>query len=173
VTIAEVRAVAAKLHEIVAWADIYVGDFGKLALMELAVKDLCRSDADVVVAGMRCFIEECCEAEGGFRVSAMSKLFVVNRYLFDVPEFTPLNQRRFGAFAGVPVHGDLVNELWPWQVDARGEIRLIGFFRGYVGETYLALQEAVAFKRRYGLREKREPTRRLGIENTCDSELES
>ena len=107
------------------------------------------------MSGIRRFIEACRTTKEGFNVSAMSKLFVLNRYVFNVPEFTPLNQQRFGSFLGVPVLEGRVNELWPWQIDPAGELQLTGFFRGYAGESFVALEEAEAFQRLYGRRESR------------------
>ncbi len=150
----EPQDVTAALHEMPAWADVLAGDTGALASTEAAVRCIGGGDSDSVLSGIRRFIDERRETDDGFNVSAMSKLFVLNRYLFDVPEFVPLNQPGFGAFVGVPVHEGLVNELWPWEVDSLGELRLTGFFRGYCGETFLALEEADAFRSRYGPRNR-------------------
>ena len=46
-----------------------------------------------------------------------------------------------------------VNELWPWERGPGGELTLTGRFRGYVGETFLALEEMESFMRRFGLRD--------------------
>jgi hypothetical protein len=152
---ADPKAVAESLREMPAWAAVGVGDSEGLQAVEAAVEDLCGDidDVDDVVAGIRRFVEAERESEGGFGVSAMSKVYVVARYCFDVPEFVPANEPGFGAFVGVPVEGDRVNELWPWETDEGDDLHLTGFFRGYSGESYQAVPEVEAFERRYGPRE--------------------
>jgi hypothetical protein len=147
------QSIAAELDAMPAWADVSIGDSQALAAIELAIRHLSTDDEETILSAIRRYIEKRYEVDGRLNVSAMSKLFVLNRYIFNVPEFAPLNQPRFGAFIGIPAQDGLVNELWPWRIAADGELRLTGFFRGYTGETFQAMKEAEAFLSLYGLRQ--------------------
>lgn len=152
----ETEDITTALREMPAWADVIIGDTVALDAIERAIRRISGSDLDTLMSGIRCFVDECRRSEA-FDVSEMSKLFALNRYIFNVPEAAPLNQPRFGAFIGVPIRGDQVNELWPWQAGSDGELRLAGYFRGYTGETFLALEEADAFRGRFGPRRTEGP----------------
>ena len=86
----------------------------------------------------------------------MSKLFLLNRYLFKVPACYKLKDARFfGAWGKVPHHADEVNLLWPLATDLSGKCVLVAKFGGYLGATYLPLPEFDWFDDRFGRRDEK------------------
>ncbi|MEM9007833.1 MAG: hypothetical protein AAGE59_30515, partial [Cyanobacteria bacterium P01_F01_bin.86] len=80
------KIVTDKLHEMPAWADILIDDADNLFALALAVKHLCATSPEQNMRyGIQSFIQECHATNQGFNVSAMSKLFVLNRCFFDIP----------------------------------------------------------------------------------------
>ena len=145
--------VAVLLEALPPWSEVPAGDESGLRAIEEAVDPFAAFSADAVVSGVGEFVDGSRFSERGFDVAAMSKPFVVSRFVFAVPDRVPVATRQgFGSFAGVPVVGDSVDELWPWEL-AEGSLRLRGHFRVYVGETYLAVEEAQYFSATYGLRD--------------------
>jgi hypothetical protein len=86
-------------------------------------------------------------------ISAKSKIFVLNRYLFNVPKKVPLNQMTgFGGWAGVPVRNSNANWMWPLSTDIFGRIKVEGVFAGYYGSKYAAIEEFDYFNRTFSRR---------------------
>jgi hypothetical protein len=155
VTTSEADEVAGLLEEIPAWSEVTPGDEAGLRAVESAVVAVAGHSSTAIVDGVNTFTEREQAADGGFDVEAMSKPFVAVRYLFAVPARVPIGRPGFASFAGIPVKGDFVDDLWPWVLDADHIPRLTGYFQGYVGESYLAAEEAAYFARTYGIRELR------------------
>jgi hypothetical protein len=145
-------AVAALLEETPAWSDVPAGDTDALRKIEEACRRIADLGPEAAKDGIRRFVAAHSETPAGLDVAAMSKLYVLIRYIFAAPQDAPKGLPRFGSFQGVPETADTVDELWPWEPGPDGELGLTAFFRGYAGETYLAEQEADAFEDRYGLR---------------------
>lgn len=95
------------------------------------------------------------EATHRLDVAGMSKVFLLNRVVFAVPGLIRLGSIPFfGGWHGIPIHGGLVNVLWPFSVSDSGELRLTGAgFGGYTGEPYSAVDEFDHFNRRFGRRD--------------------
>ena len=88
-------------------------------------------------------------------IDGWSKLFIVNRYVCDVPEWVPLAQgSSFSGFMGFPIEDGRVGLLWPLGKSASGRIVLIGHTAGYLGPSFLAVDEFDAFLKSYGRRAK-------------------
>ena len=134
------------------WTDVKLDDDAGLVAVEHDVRGIVAGrKVTTVLAGMGRAVEQESEAAGP-SVGLMGTLYVLNRLLFDVPEWVPGGQPRFAAFTGIPQRDGEVGELWPWAPAGNGGLQLRGHFRGYVGEGYQALREAEAFQRRYGPR---------------------
>ena len=144
--------VARLLEEMPAWSDVTSGDEAGLRAVESAVVVLAGRSPTPIVGGISTFTQRA-QAGNGFDVAAMSKPFVTVRYLFAVPARVPIGRPRFASFTGIPVDGDFVDDLWPWELEPHQAPRLTGYFQGYVGETYLAAEEAAYFAHTYGIRE--------------------
>jgi hypothetical protein len=56
-------------------------------------------------------------ARGAYsQLDDLGVLFLLNRYIFNVPDASPRSEARFfGGWEGVPVTENEVNLLWPWQ----------------------------------------------------------
>jgi hypothetical protein len=89
-----------------------------------------------------------------YNIDCMSRLYILNRYIFNVPLKVDLNSPRFSCFAGIPLDASGINELWPLSYDAQGNLILTGKFIGYFGFEYLALQEFDYFNEKYAARRK-------------------
>jgi hypothetical protein len=145
-------AVADLLEEMPAWSEVATGDRPGLRQVEEAVHRVHRFGTEAVKDGLRRFVTVRARSPGGLDVADMSKLYVLIRYMYDAPQRAPKDKPRYGSFLGVPDTPDTVDELWPWDLGPDGQPHLTGFFQGYVGESYLALEEADAFEKSYGAR---------------------
>jgi hypothetical protein len=141
------------LDEMPAWSNVAFGNDSGLRAVESAVVVLAGRSPATIVDGINTFAQRAQATDRGFDVAAMSKPFVAVRYVFAVPARVPIGRPAFASFTGVPVEGHFVNDLWPWELGPSQIPRLTGYFRGYVGETYLAAEEATYFARTYKLRE--------------------
>lgn len=84
-------------------------------------------------------------------LEAASRLFVLNRYVFNVPEWIPQGSKGYGVWKGVPVQDGNINLMWPLSL-REGHIDLLGNYAGYWGPPYLGLDEFDDFTSRYGRR---------------------
>lgn len=83
----------------------------------------------------------------------LTRLFVLNAYLFNCPEKAPANAAFFPGWGGIPYDGEYVNPMWPLSYDAQGRIVLTGRFRGpYFGPSYAALRAFDCYREKYGRR---------------------
>jgi hypothetical protein len=148
--VTEETTFSALVAAMTSWADITVDDRRRLALVAADVEPFARFGEAQYLDGLERFLGS--HREDGLGVSDMGKLFVINRFVFAVPPRAPLDRPRFASFVGIPQHDGWVDELWPWEQDDSGRLSLTGVFRGYVGETYQALEEAQFFLTEYGFR---------------------
>lgn len=131
-----------------AWSDVTRGDDEGLRAVEARTREFVAGhELDDILAA-----ERAVEARDEYDVGSMSRLYVLNRLLFAVPEVVPSDAPGFAAFVGVPSDGETIGELWPWSLDDSGSLRLTGYFAGYVGEAYQASAEAESFRDRFGPR---------------------
>ena len=86
---------------------------------------------------------------GSYNVDSMSGLYVLNRYLFNVPDNAPLGNGTFGGWGGVPETDKGINWLWPLSIDADNHFDIIGTYHGYGGQPYLAVWEFDHFNEKY------------------------
>jgi hypothetical protein len=91
--------------------------------------------------------------KSGFQdIHAVSKLYVLNRYIFAVPDTeNPDGVRFFGGFRGEPENAGSMNMCWPLAVSGN-DISIVGICHGYNGDYYDALEEFDYFRARYGPR---------------------
>jgi hypothetical protein len=87
------------------------------------------------------------------RTDGMSKIYVLNRIIFNVPsDELKCHAVFFGGWIGVPVEGDKINMMWPIGKDDKCHLVIAGVFSGYAGEAYRPLAEFDHFKTTYGRR---------------------
>jgi hypothetical protein len=147
-----VKEVEALIKGIPAWSKLSPSDEKGRRKVMAAMKKLSQYDLNVLRKAMENFIAKKRQSRGGYDVDDMSRLFILNRYLFNVPDKVPIGAPHFGAFAGVPSDAHSVNDLWPLSFDASGKLILSGNFAGYFGDDYLALEEFDHFAKKYGAR---------------------
>jgi hypothetical protein len=138
-----------------AWSDLAPDDEAGRREILASLDSLARYDLATLRAAVSRYVEER-HARNAYDVAAMSRLYVLDRYLFAVPPRRPLGERRFAAFAGIPHDETTVDEWWPLSRSDAGHWTLTGRFRGYTGEDYQALEEFDYFNERFG-RRKEEP----------------
>jgi hypothetical protein len=108
-------------------------------------------ESSVIRAGMERFVARHI-SQKTYDIASMSKLFVLNRFLFAVPEKVKVAAPFFGGFEGVPYNQSVMNVMWPLSFSDGGHIRLSGRYSGYSGDNYLAVQEFDFFLKKYGRR---------------------
>jgi hypothetical protein len=87
-----------------------------------------------------------------YNVYSMGRLFVLNRYLFKVPDQDTTARKEFGGFLGPTISSKGINWLWPFSIDSTGKLELTGQAYGYMGDVYLAIDEFDYFNERFGPR---------------------
>jgi hypothetical protein len=92
----------------------------------------------------------------------MSPIFLLNRYLFNVPSELRSYKRYYWGVTGVPVKEGKVNWLWPFIQEKNGDIILKGFPIAFRGSEYFAIEEFDFFNKTFGPRKQLK--RAVGIE---------
>jgi len=93
-----------------------------------------------------------------------TKLFLLNKYLFNLPDSIRRDNPHYIAFVaggyvqslsgqpGNPQPSDELNGRWPWSADETGVWRLTGTFRGAAGPPYDSVAAFQYFREHYGVR---------------------
>jgi hypothetical protein len=139
-----------------AWSELQPGDAVTQRRIMACLTALRGYDLAVLGAAIGTYVTKL-KREERYTVAAMSRLYVLNRYLFDVPERVPVGTRGFAGFKGVPSDAGGIDELWPFSRTPHGGLVLTGQFKGYNGEDYLAVEEFDYFRHQYGLRKLDRP----------------
>ena len=96
---------------------------------------------------------------------ATEKLYVLNKFLFNLPEKVRRDSPHFryfgGGWLGLPVSGnpyepkpsDEMDMRWPWSVGEDGRWHLTGRFLGFSGPPYDALAAFDYYNKHFGRRE--------------------
>lgn len=135
------------------WSELNKGDDATRGQIMKCVEQIASNDLPVIRSAMEKYVS-LKSSKKAFDVAAMSRLYVLNRYVFDVPEKASFERSTFGGWMGVPHDSQWINLLWPFTVDEKGKLTLIGQFSGYLGEEYQALKEFDYFNEKYGVRRK-------------------
>jgi hypothetical protein len=95
-----------------------------------------------------------------------TKLFLINRYIFNVPEWENSERARtYGGFFPIPRENGKVNVMWPLAINRSGEVELIGQSVGYLGDRFLAVEEFDFFLQEHGRRPKIPPEDYVGTQH--------
>ena len=143
-----VDALARSIDSCPAWSEIDKDDSATRSVILHCLDKISASELSIIRAAMGKFISDKRSANN-YNVASMSKLFVLNRYLFDAPSKAPFNRSTFGGWVGVPSTDREINWLWPLSIDSAGNLKLTGTFRGYMGDDYLALEEFDYFNKTF------------------------
>jgi len=101
-------------------------------------------------------IEEYTQYYNG-RIEPMSKLYLMMRMIFDVPQNTSMDQaKNFGGWIKPEqqVSGEQTSLLWPLGYNENSQLTVKHNFMGYSGSVYDAPGEAMYFMENYGRREQ-------------------
>lgn len=103
---------------------------------------------------LRAAFDQLVRHSAGERATSMkgpAKLFLLNRYIFEVPGHVDRKEARsFGGW--VQPESERANFLWPFRRQANSKLELIDTFHGYFGEEYAALREFDYFNLHFGRR---------------------
>ncbi len=135
------------------WSEIEENDVNSRNEVMKTMEKLSRCDIDVLEKAVEKYVLNKKE-QNSYDVDSMSRLYVLNRYIFDVSAKKPWEAPRFGAFFVLPSEREGIVELWPLSFDDKGNLVLTGEFGGYFGESYLAVEEFKYFRKTYGVRKK-------------------
>src|SRR5262249_33723595 len=87
-----------------AWADASKDDDHVRDAIAAEMNRLAQNDVDVLRAAIEKYIDLRRRTKDGYDVSSMSKLFLLNRFVFDVPSKVPSGSPLFGGWVGVPLN---------------------------------------------------------------------
>jgi hypothetical protein len=81
---------------------------------------------------------------------ALSRVYILNRVVFDVPEWRRRDDHfMFGVYSGIPYDSDHIAELWPLHFDSNGKPSLIDRLGITFAYGYLASAEFEYFVKHY------------------------
>ena len=131
------------------WSEAGAQGRGARHKIERAARQIAGMDLGAVRAAIKLYVKAAAAAEAGPAIAELSRIFVLNRYLFDVPSRAELGSVPFfGGWHGVHAGRNEINVLWPWRMK-NGRKQLAGSFKGYSGPAYGALAEFDYFRRRF------------------------
>jgi hypothetical protein len=145
---AEAMSLVKTLDQMPDWTSISVNDpaVARHAEIESACREVAKHSTETIRLAFAYY-----EQNRFPDLAAEGKLFVLNRYLFDVPSLVRRDSPYFRLYGGwgAPESGeprnpqptDTLDLRWPWSVGPDGELRLTGHFGGYMGPPYDALGE--------------------------------
>jgi hypothetical protein len=145
----EIKDVLVKMYP---WARLEQNEMDLKKMILIDLKKISKYSIQEIRSGVKSFIDECINSKEGYNTDQMSKLYVLNRYLFNLPEYVDINEPRFAAIRGIPVKNDKINLLWPLEKIGKNELQITGIFKGYSGESFLALKEFDFFNEKYGVK---------------------
>lgn len=134
-----------------AWSNILANDNQSQKIVIEYLERISQYDLAIIRVAIEQYINHKM-ATKSYGVSSMSRLYVLNRYLFDLPTDYPFDRSTFGGWIGVPEGNGRINLLWPFSYDSQGQLVLTGRFGGYNGHDYLATQEFDYFQQTFPTR---------------------
>jgi len=145
----QVKQVLELLSDMPKWSEIDAHDRRAQKVIEEAAAGIGRNDLRVIRSAIREYLKRANGRDAGPEIGDLSRIFVLNRYLFDVPSHVALGEIRvFGGWHGNQVRHGVTDWLWPWKVTGQRK-RLTGSFKGYSGPPYFALPEFDYFRRTF------------------------
>jgi hypothetical protein len=131
------------------WSSFSADDDAVAGRIISSLRELHRCDLDSLRRAIVTLIKRE-EERGGLGIEPMTKLFVLNRYLFEVPSQESVSEPHFGGWH-IPTDGEWEDRMWPLSVHEDGMV-LSGMFFSYTGPPYDALDEFDYFRSKYGPR---------------------
>lgn len=148
-----IKEVILLIEDCPAWSDISSGDKDSFQRIYMNFEKISKSDIEVTREAIKLFIRDRQRAKK-YYVKDMSQVFLLNRYLLNVPS-AMVSQKtvaRYGGWVGIPIDSENINLLWPFSLNRDGSLQIVGKYNGYIGDDYMGLDEFDDFKERFGLR---------------------
>jgi hypothetical protein len=159
VCLVEANEIVEKLEACPAWSETYPGgatypDNGKARKQIVKLLEEIRQyPLDVVRAGIKQYVSKKQESATGYDVAEMSRLYLLNKYIFVIPEKVPFGLARFfGGWSGIPHGSEGTELLWPFSKNPDGTLSLTGDFGGYNGPKYAAIDAFDYYREVFGKR---------------------
>jgi hypothetical protein len=127
------------------WTQLNGDDRGAKQKILLCLAQISTNDIRDIRIGVTKFLHtQRGQAESG-------KIFLLNRYLFNVPELGEPDDSIVTPWHS-PTRSGRLDLLWPFSLMPKGDLELTGNFKGYTGESYRPLDEFDYFLKTYGRR---------------------
>lgn len=136
-----------------AWSEISISDKSALDKISICLEKVSKYETNVIRDAIRIYLTDR-QSKNTYYVSEMSRLFLLNRYIFNIPsEPVPLRQViPYGGWAGRPMDGQKIDLLWPFTIGTDNKLHLTARFQGYGGPSYSGLEEFDDLNKKYGRR---------------------
>ena len=142
----EANEIVQRLESCPAWNGIYPGSAmypdntkARKQIVKL-LEEMRQYPLDIVRAGIAKYVSEKQKSATGYNIAEMSRLYLLNKYIFAIPEKVPFGLVRFfGGWSGIPHGSEGTELLWPFSKNPDGTLSLTGDFGGYYGPKYAAI----------------------------------
>lgn len=148
--------VAAILDEMPDWVSVSHADWKRQrdrinAAAAASIRQLGAFDLDTIREGIRLYVASA-RGSVGLSVESAGRLMLLNRLLFDVPEWGDASVGFYGGFRGPKVGGGIIQIGWPLVTRPGGGVLIGHPFGGYMGDEYQALAEFDRFRECFSAR---------------------
>jgi hypothetical protein len=131
------------------WVDIKADDINQRSKVLDCIKQFSRYDLDILQKALEQYVSIKRKEN---RIIDCDNIYILNRYIFNVPARIPLGSPGFASFSGGPADSNGIDELWPLSFNDKGNLVLTGVCHGYFGPAYLPVEEFKYFRKNYGIR---------------------
>jgi hypothetical protein len=139
------------LDDCIPWSQINANDVNSRNKVMDCMEKLSGYDLDILQKAVEKYVLNK-EKLNSYDEDSMSRLYVLNRYIFNVPAKKTEGIPGFWGLFGDANNSGGVDGLWPLSFDDKGHLALTGTFGGYLGEPFMAVEEFKYFKEHYGVR---------------------
>ncbi len=135
------------------WSEVGHYDQTGRCRMTGALQRISEFPLNDIRAAMEEYIRRSRQSTNGYDVCAMSRLYVLNKYLFRIPEQVPRSSAKFfGGWMGIPYDDEHVSMAWPVSETSNGERAITGVGAGFMGGEYQALAAFDYYRATFGTR---------------------
>lgn len=150
---ASVAEVAQLIESCPDWISIPIDDSSTKERIFECLGKIAQFDYSTIRSGVEKYLAGITLEDANY-ISKVGRIFLLNRYLFNVLPNTLSNQPRFGGWIGISgeKNNREVDMLWPLSLDNNRNLVLTGRVVTYLGPPYQALDEFDFFSKKFGLR---------------------
>jgi hypothetical protein len=138
----QVPQVLRQLRGMPAWSALGPSQVEERAHVVCVVERLARYDLAVLRDAVVQYSGEMFASEGSMFWEIEDRLYTLNKYMFDLPEWAPIGTvQDFGGYPRQPYRSGMENTMWPLSCGPDGEVLLTGVSVGdYSGPVYDAVR---------------------------------